>query len=732
MAVKFTILLLLSLLFFISDPLNAQDTPKLIENKEAPVEKIGLALSGGGAKGFVHIGVLRVLEEVGMPIDFISGTSMGALVGGLYSIGYTSDDLEKLALEIDWNDLFSDTIRRRHIPIEEKRYDGLFMLSLPILDGAISLPSGVVAGQRISMLLKQLTWPYRGEQDFSKLPIPFVCVATDIETGEKVVLKEGQIADAIRASISIPSALMPHRIGDRLLVDGGVVRNLPVEEVIDYGADFVIAVDVVAPLKKAEDLRSIVDILDQTITFQIKESVIESRKKANLVIQSDTAKTFSVADFDKAIELIELGEIAAREFYDELKELADYLNAKRETLPIRDTELDFDEPVKIRKVEVNGNESISNQQIINRLMISPDTLISSSGITDAVERLYGSMFFENVLYRLTRIDDSNNYNLEIELNEKVQDQFQFGFNYNNIDNASLLFNLSLRNYGFANSVTRASLKLSDEPYAEINYFQHLNLENYLGMNLRAVYNLQKVDLFSPGGNRLAQYTTHSLVFESLFLPLTGRQIKSGVGLRQEFFNVSRRVGEFDFPAGTSTITQFLAMFKQDNLDRLHFPRRGHQIYMEAAQSVNFLDNSLNFFKAQAKWQGNFQINSNLVMLAGAKVGVATRSELPLHHQFFLGGYPEMAGFRRYEIGSSSIRYLSAGSRYEFMSNNFAEVRLNAASEDGLMGTDFFDNPVRFGWSLGYGLKTLIGPLKANIMGSTRNPVMIYVTFGSSF
>ena len=202
--------------------------------------RVGLALSGGGAKGFAHIGVLKVLESAGVPIDCISGTSMGSIVGALYAIGYSVDEIEAIALESDWEDIFSDAITRRDRPIEQKLVEDRYLLSLPLVGTKIGLPRGLIAGQKVSALLDRLTLPVHGQTSFRELPIPFSCVATDIVTGEAVVLDSGFLPEAIRASMAIPSAFTPVEIDGRLLVDGMLVRNFPVQDVIDLGADLVV------------------------------------------------------------------------------------------------------------------------------------------------------------------------------------------------------------------------------------------------------------------------------------------------------------------------------------------------------------------------------------------------------------------------------------------------------------------------------------------------------------
>jgi NTE family protein len=275
-----------------------------------PDTSIGLALSGGSAKGFAHIGVLRVLERAGTPIDAIAGTSMGALVGGLYAIGYTPDMLEELAVEQDWEALFTDSYDRRSWTIESK-LAGEYLLELPIREQRPQLPAGLVAGQRISQLFTGLTWPAHAVRDFRTFPIPFVALATDLETGDAVPLDSGLLPQAMRASISIPTVFAPIWIGERVLVDGGLSRNLPAQDVVDLGADVIICVDVSDPLATADSIQTLLDVLDQSISFRTVASTEEQRRLCDVIIEPDIEGLSAIA-FDRAAEWIARGEAAAR------------------------------------------------------------------------------------------------------------------------------------------------------------------------------------------------------------------------------------------------------------------------------------------------------------------------------------------------------------------------------------------------------------------------------------
>ena len=255
-------------------------------SQQQPSPTLGLTLSGGGAKGLAHIGVLKVLEENGIAPDYVTGTSMGSIVGGLYSIGYTPAELEDLAATINWNNYFNDGYSRNYLPINERSKADRYQLSFALEDGKVVIPRGFIGGKKILTLLTGLTACVHNQESFDLYTYPFRCVATDLETGEAYVFKEGPLRKGIRASMSIPSAFDPLNYDDRLLVDGLLARNLPVEDAKEMGADIVIAVDVGDPLYPREELTSVLRVLEQTGSYVMVESTEQQRKLADQIIDS--------------------------------------------------------------------------------------------------------------------------------------------------------------------------------------------------------------------------------------------------------------------------------------------------------------------------------------------------------------------------------------------------------------------------------------------------------------
>ncbi|MDQ7054494.1 MAG: patatin-like phospholipase family protein, partial [candidate division KSB1 bacterium] len=286
--------------------------------------KVGLALSGGGAKGFAHIGVLKVIDEIGLPVHYISGTSMGAIIGAMYAIGYHPDEIERIVKSTDWQDLFSDEADYRFISMTEKAWNSRYLGRLYLQNGSFLLPAGLIEGQKISSMLSRLTWSVHHVTDFTRFPIPFVALATDIITGQPVPLVSGYLPDALRASLALPSIFTPVKLNGKLLVDGGLVRNLPAQDVRDLGADIVIGVDVGQPLRSAERLKSFVEIIDQALSLSAAFSTREQRELCDILIVPQL-DDLSFSSFNQADRLIRLGEAAARRQLPQLLALRDSL-----------------------------------------------------------------------------------------------------------------------------------------------------------------------------------------------------------------------------------------------------------------------------------------------------------------------------------------------------------------------------------------------------------------------
>ena len=282
--------------------------------------KVGLVLSGGGAKGFAHIGVLKVIDSLGIEVDYIAGTSMGAVIGSLYSTGYSGKQLEAFFNSQDFNVLINDEFERSSKTFYERENAEKYAVSLPFENLKISLPSALSRGQNVYNLLYQLMLPVKEINDFSQLPIPFFCVATDIETGESIIMDRGSLAESVTASGALPSLFEPVVIDDQILIDGGVTNNFPVEELRARGMDIIIGVDVQDALKDRESLKSAPEILLQINNFRTINAMKNKAPLTDIYIKPDITD-FSVISFDEGRDIIENGELAAKAKLNELIEV---------------------------------------------------------------------------------------------------------------------------------------------------------------------------------------------------------------------------------------------------------------------------------------------------------------------------------------------------------------------------------------------------------------------------
>lgn len=362
--------------------------------------RIGLALSGGGARGLAHVGVLRELEAQRIPIDMVAGTSMGAVVGGLYASGLSPDEIEALVDTVDWEALLSETPPRSALGYrsraEQRRTPVAFEIGLA--GGGIRLPGGLLTGQPLDLLLRRLTLPVAAIDDFSALPIPFAAVATDIERGERVVLRDGDLVEAVRASMAIPVVFSPVEIDGRLLTDGGLVDNLPVEIVRSMGADVVIAVDAAPRLEGGPHIRTIPGIVDQIVAIVGRQRIEESLALADVAITPDL-EGFGLFEFDEATVILERGAAATRDAGRDLEPLAlserAYGEWRAARIPLRP-------PDEIDRVDVVVPARVDPRRIRARLDLRPPFPLDADLLEHSANRVFALGGFERVTYAVER------------------------------------------------------------------------------------------------------------------------------------------------------------------------------------------------------------------------------------------------------------------------------------------------------------------------------------------
>ncbi|MCJ7802687.1 MAG: patatin-like phospholipase family protein [Candidatus Marinimicrobia bacterium] len=365
--------------------------------------KIGLVLSGGGAFGFAHIPVLKTLDSLEIPIDYIAGTSMGGIAGALYSIGYTGEEIEQIAKSVDWEELFSDRPSRDFVPYFIKKDDGKYQFSFGVEGYKILPPSGVVRGQKISLLFSELTYAYEKIPDFDHLPIPYRCIAVDLLTGNEVVLKKGSLAKAMRSTMSIPTAFSPVIWGDSLLIDGGLLNNIPVDVIQEMGADFIIAVNVGRPLKSRNELRSMFSVLEQTVSIPAIRKKDENLKNVDIYIEPDL-RGYNLAVFSqKNIEdIIAMGKEAVKNTLPDLIALKDQYFIREE---IKLSQVNQN-TIKVHGVNITGNSILSFKKLYDLFDIKPGDDFYIDTLASHITKMHETGAFKSIKYKINYIHNN--------------------------------------------------------------------------------------------------------------------------------------------------------------------------------------------------------------------------------------------------------------------------------------------------------------------------------------
>ena len=442
--------------------------------------RVGLVLSGGGARGGAHIGALRALEELRIPIDYIAGTSVGAVFGGLYATGKTPDELEEFARTASWQSAFLNATPRRWQSFRRKLDDDLFLVQQkPGLNNKqFELPAGLVQGQVMDQILARLTLPVATTHDFDRLRIPFRAVATDLATGDAVVLGSGNLARAIRASMSLPAAIAPVDIDGRLLVDGGLAMNLPVQVARDMGADVIIAVDLSSELRTREQLKSVVDVTTQLTNLLTRQGIEQQRAALaprDYLFEVELGDEITSMSFAEMPDAIPIGYATIMAHRDELAPLAldpQAYAAYRASLP----DPRMQELPRIDFVNLTNDSPIADRVINARLGdIKLGEPLDVDAVDRAIDKVYGLELYQNVSYELVEEGDRTGLDIDLQARSWGPAYVQLGMQYSSSGDQAALFGLAASYLHTAvnplGGEWRTTLSIGDEPSFDIDLYQ---------------------------------------------------------------------------------------------------------------------------------------------------------------------------------------------------------------------------------------------------------------------
>ncbi len=614
---------------------------------------VGLVLGGGGARGAAHIGVLKELERLRIPVDAIVGTSMGAIVGGLYATGMSATELEQLVGSVDWADALSDKADRKDLSFRRKQDDAQVPIDLELgLRGTdVVLPKGVVQGQKLNLLLRELTMPVSNIDDFDRLAIPFRAVATDIERGEIWVMDKGDLALSIRASMSVPAVFAPVRIGDRLLVDGGLVGNLAVDVMEEMGVDIIIAVDVEFPLYAPEELGSAVTISEQMLTILIRKETlrqIDRLGRSDILIRPELGM-FASTDFGGILDTIEPGAAAVREHADRLQAM---------TL----TEEAWDEYLASKVQPVLPYSNLAFVRVVHDGVLAPEVLESKLSVkagdpidhellAQNAERLYGLQYYERVTYRL--VEEAGGTGVEYQARAKSwgPNFLQFGLTLEDDFAGSTGFNLSARvtrvGINRLGAEWRSDLNLGTEPRLYSEFYQPLSFDSRLFVVPHVELGQSNINVFSMDDTvarlRLSEAEAGLAVGREL-----GRIGEIRVGAFRGVGEARVTVGEPSLPSVDFDTGGAFASLRFDTLDQARFPRHGLRSDLVWTLSRPGFGADSRFDTFEGEFAQTWSRGKNSLQL-GLSYATTLESDSAIQDYFPLGGFLRLSGLQRDEI-----------------------------------------------------------------------------------
>nr|WP_315446232.1 patatin-like phospholipase family protein [uncultured Pseudomonas sp.] len=716
--------------------------PMLLCAAEAPRPKVGLVLSGGAARGLAHIGVLKALEEQGIKIDAIAGTSMGAVVGGLYASGYKIDELEKLALGIDWQQALSDAPPREDVPFRRKQDDRDFLVKQKLSfrdDGSLGLPLGVIQGQNLALLLESLLAHTSDTRDFDKLPIPFRAVATDIANGEKVVFRKGHLPQVIRASMSIPAVFAPVELDGRLLVDGGMTDNIPLDVAREMGVDIAIVVDIGTPLRNRKQLTTVVDVLNQSITLMTRrnsEEQLAALKPTDVLIQPALA-SFGVTDFGRAQEMIDAGYRATR--------ILDARLARLKPSESQDAELNAARapgqrtPI-ITAIKVENDSKVDDDVIRYYIRQHIGEPLDLGRLHSDMGTLYGLDYFEQVQYRVVHKGQDHTLVISARGKRSGTDYLRVGLNLSDDMRGDSAFNLgaSYRINGInrlgAEWLTRAQLGDKQELYSE--FYQPLDVGSRYFIAPSVVFEAQNVDAVLDN-DPIAQYRV-----ERYGMALNvGRQIGNNgevrFGVGEAWGKADVRIGDQDLPSENFNEGFYSLKYSYDSLDNVYYPHEGKDISLTFLQFEPSLGSDTRYRQWEFKLDKAMSRGPDTLILGG-RYGRTLDDTNVVTSSFLLGGARQLSGFREDAISGQNVSLMRAVYYRRLTPRSYLPLDFplyaGASLERGRAWNN--DNEFDSGYinaaSVFIGFDTPLGPLNFSYGLNDANEQAVYLNLGQTF
>ena len=692
--------------------------------------KIGLVLSGGGAKGFAHIGVLKVIEEAGIKIDYIGGTSMGAVIGGLYASGYNATQIDSIFHKVNFDELLNDYIPRSAKSFYEKRNDESYALSLPFSNFKVGIPQALSKGLYNFNLLSRLTRHVRQVNDFNQLPTPFLCIGTNIETGQQVLLNKGNLAQAMLASAAFPTLFTPIEIDGQLLIDGGVANNFPVDEVKNLGADLIIGVDVQDGLWDKNQLKNATKILVQITNLHSIEQMKNKIKGTDIYITPDI-KNFGVLSFDRGREIIQRGEEAAFAVYEKIKTLSTDQNYfKKPRLSV------YKDSVKLAQINTTKLRKYTNDYVFGKLGFKPKTPITYSHLESGINTLLATENFHSISYSFKNNEQGEDLELQLAENP-IYTYLKLGLHYDELFKSGILVNITHKNNLFKNDLASLDIILGDNFRYNLDYYVDngfnfsYGFKSQLSQFNRNITQEITKSILDTGGNQInvdyLDLSTRAYLQKGI-----AQRFLFGAGVELKYLHISSKTIATPIIDKSSYWSGF-GYVKYDSFDNKYFPKKGWS-FTSDFQSYLFASDYHNDFKPfsvlQAQFSKAFSVSNSLTFKFQGDAGLPIGNDGIPFFNFVLGGYgynsinnfKPFFGYDFVSVAANSYIKASGTIDYVFLKKNHLNFSANFANlEQNLFKTkEWISLPKYSGYAFGYGLETRIGPIEVKYSWSPES------------
>jgi NTE family protein len=729
----------MALTFGFSLALGAPAAPAFGQDAPAKRPKIALVLSGGGAMGIAHVGVIQELEKLGIRPDMVVGTSMGSIVGGLYASGMSGADLEHAVETLNWDSIFDPSPPREGLTFREKQLQAAFPVkaSVGVAGSGVRTPESLISDANLLLELRRLVRVRGATPTFDQLPIPFRAVATDIETGEKVVIDRGDLAGAMRASMSVPGVFAPYRLNGKLLVDGGMADNVPIDVARSMGADIVIVAATQSPMAPAEKIRGVADVLGQTVTMLIlanERQQLATLKPGDVLIKVQVG-SLTAADFKKGSQFVEIGRKSAQTQLEGLQRVAT-LGPPRPAVSIERP------PPRIDYVRVENQSRLADTILLRRVEPMVGKPLDPDAINVALRDLYAMGVFSRVDYQIEEKDGRTGLVVDAVQRPGDANRLRPGITISGTGGGHGEFDVSaefrltqLDKYG---SEARFVGGLGVRKLFSAEYFKVLDSGQHWFVDPEVEAQQRPIVVYNSTGFRLGDYKAGY----GLGSVAVGRQFGTWgeirAGLEAGGGKASLEEGDLTPRDIDIRLGDVFASAGADTLDNPYFPTKGLKVRLDWSQGLTGLGSSLDYQTAQGGglFATGFGRHAFLLNVSG---GDTIQGRLPLEQLFTLGGAFSFPGYNVDELTGETYAVARAMFRYRLTDRSQSVISIPLYVGATLVGGNTWarhgdanwDN-LRVGGSVFFGADTLIGPVFLVFGAADHDRTSIYFFLGKPF